>query len=234
MTVWGCHQSKEDREKITWTTTSREVHFCGLLNDSRRPLLSLLFLLCWQRGDKENWRFFRSTTCQQAFPEVCTRSNYLETRQMRSHHRKALEKAQAFLDSVKHTERHIGVSLDRAVAKEMERNYQRIHADVVKIGDVQLEGRRGRPPTHTSAACDHFCQTVYLPFIDFVLWYLQERFLSCSKSNIMDSQRPLKMFSKYLKVNNFHIMFCFLKMFLFFLIWQFNNLFNYFYQDPLF
>ena len=33
-------------EEIVWTTSSREVHFFGLLNDSRTPLLSLLFLLC--------------------------------------------------------------------------------------------------------------------------------------------------------------------------------------------
>ena len=67
LAIWGCHQAREDREEITWTLTSREVHFCGLLKDSRRRLLSLLFVLCWHRGDKKSWRFFRSTTCHQAF-----------------------------------------------------------------------------------------------------------------------------------------------------------------------
>ena len=128
---------------------------------------------------------------------------------MKSYHKKTLEKVQAFLDSFKHPERHIDVSLGQAVAKEMERNmqflvptistivfntrlglffrghrddrvplilaltestesidikdlrllfqqwrngegsgcYQRIHADAIKIGDVQLEGRRGRRAT---------------------------------------------------------------------------------------
>ena len=52
--------------------------------------------------------------------------------------------------------------------------YQRIHADAVKISDVQQEGRRGRPPAATSAY-DNFRQTVYLPFIDFVLLDMLER-----------------------------------------------------------
>ena len=56
-----------------------------------------------------------------------------------------------------------------------------IHADAVKIGDVQLEGRKGRPRTATSAY-DHFHQTVYLRFIDFVLLVLQEKFLAAAAS----------------------------------------------------
>ena len=52
---------------------------------------------------------------------------------------------------------------------------QRIKADAVKIGDVQLEGRRGRPPKATSPH-DHFRQTVHLLFIDFILLDSQERF----------------------------------------------------------
>ena len=53
--------------------------------------------------------------------------------------------------------------------------------DAVEIGVVQLEGRRGRPPTATSAY-DHFRQIVYLPFVNFVLLDLQERFLAAAAS----------------------------------------------------
>ena len=58
------------------------------------------------------------------FQKIARLSNDLEPHQKSSHHKKALEKTQAFLNSVKHPERHIDVSFDRAVAKEMEKNRQ--------------------------------------------------------------------------------------------------------------
>ena len=35
--------------------------FSGLLTGSRRPLLSLPFLLCWHREDEESWWFFNKS-----------------------------------------------------------------------------------------------------------------------------------------------------------------------------
>ena len=59
--------------------------------------------------------------------------------------------------------------------------YEKVHSDTAKPGDIQIEGRRGRPPV-ASSAYDHFRQTVYLPFLDFVLMDLKERFVGAASS----------------------------------------------------
>ena len=59
--------------------------------------------------------------------------------------------------------------------------YEKVHSDAAKLGDIQIEGRRSRPPV-ASSAYDHFRQTVYLPFLDFVLMDLKERFVGAASS----------------------------------------------------
>ena len=56
--------------------------------------------------------------------------------------------------------------------------YEKVHSDAAKL---QIEGRRGRPPL-ASSAYDHFRQTVYLPFLDFVLMELKESFVGAASS----------------------------------------------------
>ena len=56
------------------------------------------------------------------FKKFARLSNYLDPHQKTAYHKKSLEKAQDFLDSVKNPIRNIEVKLDRAVAKEMEKN----------------------------------------------------------------------------------------------------------------
>ena len=63
--------------------------------------------------------FFRSTTCQEAFPDVCTLVKLLGGSSEEFPSQKGFG-----LDSNKHPERHIYVSLYQAVAKEMEINRQ--------------------------------------------------------------------------------------------------------------
>ena len=56
------------------------------------------------------------------FKKFARLSNYLDPHQKTAYHKKSLEKAQDFLDSVKNPIRNIEVKLDRAIAKEMEKN----------------------------------------------------------------------------------------------------------------
>ena len=48
------------------------------------------------------------------------------------------------------------------------------HSDAAKLGDVQIECRRGRLTT-TSLTYDHFRQTTYLPILDFDLVGFKKR-----------------------------------------------------------
>ena len=59
--------------------------------------------------------------------------------------------------------------------------YEKVHSSAAKLGDIQIEGRRGRPPV-ASSDYDHFRQTVYLPFLDCVLIDLKERFVRAASS----------------------------------------------------
>ena len=59
--------------------------------------------------------------------------------------------------------------------------YEKAHSDAAKLGDIQIEDRRGRHPV-ASSAYDQFRQTVYLPFLDFVLMDLKERFVGAASS----------------------------------------------------
>ena len=61
--------------------------------------------------------------------------------------------------------------------------YEKVHSDAAKLGVIQKEGRRGRPPV-ASSAYDRFRQNVYLPFLDFVLMDLKERFVGAASSCI--------------------------------------------------
>ena len=58
---------------------------------------------------------------------------------------------------------------------------EKAHYDAAKLGNIQIEGKRGRPPV-ASSAYDDFRQTVYLPFLDFVLMDLNERFVGAASS----------------------------------------------------
>ena len=76
------------------------------------------------------------------FKKFARLSNYLDPHQKTAHHKKSLEKAQAFLDSVKNPNRNIDVKLDRAVAKEMEKN-RTFLAPIVSI--IVFTARLGLP-----------------------------------------------------------------------------------------
>ena len=65
--------------------------------------------------------------------------------------------------------------------------YVKVHSDAAKLVDIEIEGRRGRSPV-ASSAYDHFRQTVYLPFLDFDLMDLKERFIGAASSCVQVCQ----------------------------------------------